>query len=85
MNFVDNYQRSGLYPNKGGWPLTLGVEAAGTIVALPTPVPENDAAYNARAFKLGQRVAVVRLSAPLLQIISHITRRRITQARTQNT
>ncbi|KZV89823.1 NAD(P)-binding protein [Exidia glandulosa HHB12029] len=44
VNFVDNYKRSGLYPNKSGkWPLTLGEEAT---------------SYAARGFALGQRVVV---------------------------
>lgn len=58
MNYIDNYQRSGLYPNKGSWPLTLGNEASGTIVELPPSAPDI-AAYKERAFELGQRVAVV--------------------------
>ncbi|KZV98629.1 NAD(P)-binding protein [Exidia glandulosa HHB12029] len=57
VNYIDNYQRSGLYPNKAGWPLTLGQEAAGTIVALPPSSPD-DAAYKERDFQVGQNVAV---------------------------
>lgn len=55
VNFIDNYQRSGLYPNKSGFPLTLGQEGAGTLVALPEPEP-SDEAYKARGFAVGKRV-----------------------------
>jgi len=55
-------QRSGLYPNKAGWPLTLGFEAAGTIAALPDTPPKGDADYDARKFAVGQKVAVVRFA-----------------------
>ncbi|KAH7101150.1 NAD(P)-binding protein [Auriculariales sp. MPI-PUGE-AT-0066] len=58
VNYIDNYQRSGLYPNKAGWPLTLGTEAAGTIVALPDTPPKNDSDYDARKYHVGQKVAV---------------------------
>ncbi|KAH7103239.1 NAD(P)-binding protein [Auriculariales sp. MPI-PUGE-AT-0066] len=57
INYIDNFMRSGMYPNKGDWPLTLGVEAAGTIVALPVTVPQNSD-YDARRFTVGQKVAV---------------------------
>ena len=59
MNYIDNYQRSGLYPNKSGFPLTLGQEAAGTILALPEPQPA-DEAFKARGFAIGKRAVAVR-------------------------
>lgn len=46
INYIDIYHRSGLYPNQ--LPLTLGVEAAGTVAALGPDVS---------AVRLGDRVA----------------------------
>ncbi len=49
INFVDTYQRSGLYPLP--LPFTLGLEVAGTVSAIGTGVS---------GFKLGDRVASAR-------------------------
>jgi NADPH:quinone reductase len=46
VNFIDTYQRSGLYP--GRLPMTLGMEGAGTITAVGPQVPD---------FRVGDRVA----------------------------
>jgi NADPH2:quinone reductase len=46
LNFIDTYQRSGLYPMR--WPAVLGQEAAGVVEALGEGVTR---------FKLGDRVA----------------------------
>lgn len=46
INYIDIYHRSGLYPNQ--LPLTLGVEAAGTVAALGPDVSE---------VRVGDRVA----------------------------
>jgi len=51
VNFIDTYQRSGLYPLP--LPFTLGMEAAGTVSAVGAGV---------RGFKLGDRVASARAS-----------------------
>jgi NADPH2:quinone reductase len=51
VNFVDTYQRSGLYPLP--LPFTLGVEVAGTISAIGADVD---------GLKLGERVASARAS-----------------------
>ena len=48
-----------MYPTKT-FPLTLGMEASGTIAALPTDEKVlNDEHYKKRGFKVGDRVAVV--------------------------
>ncbi|KIJ53606.1 hypothetical protein M422DRAFT_73896 [Sphaerobolus stellatus SS14] len=36
VNFIDTYQRAGVYPHPGPWPMVIGNEAAGKIVKLPT-------------------------------------------------
>lgn len=52
--------RKGLYPIKG-FPQLSGMEASGTIVALPTDETLlNDGQYKLRGLKLGSRVVVVR-------------------------
>lgn len=51
VNFIDIYQRSGLYPLP--LPFTLGLEAAGTVTAVGAGVDE---------FKVGDRVATARAS-----------------------
>jgi NADPH2:quinone reductase len=48
INFIDVYQRSGLYPAPGGYPALLGGEAAGVVEAVGAGV---------RALKKGDRVA----------------------------
>ena len=59
MNFVDTYQRKGLYPAPK-FPFQLGQEGAGTIVALPTdPKVLEDEDYKANGLTLGTRVFVV--------------------------
>ncbi|CAE6422720.1 unnamed protein product [Rhizoctonia solani] len=55
VNFIDTYFRGGVYPREV--PFTLGQEAAGTIVALPTAsevLTSDD--YKVRGFKEGARV-----------------------------
>lgn len=67
LNFIDTYQRSGLYP--GSLPATLGVEVAGAITAIGSGVS---------GFKLGDRVATARAAggyaeeaiAPADQLVS---------------
>ncbi|KZT73271.1 NAD(P)-binding protein [Daedalea quercina L-15889] len=59
VNFIDTYFRKGLYPAKS-FPLTLGMEASGTIAALPTDAKVlDDEQYKKRGFKIGDRVAVM--------------------------
>lgn len=56
VNFIDTYFRGGVYPRVT--PFTLGQEAAGTIVSLPTSaeVLRSDD-YKIRGFKEGARIA----------------------------
>ncbi|KAI0714836.1 NAD-P-binding protein [Earliella scabrosa] len=58
INFIDTYYRKGLYPIKS-FPQILGMEASGTIVALPTDeaVLASDE-YKKRGFQIGSKVAV---------------------------
>src|ERR1043166_7477781 len=66
LNFVDIYQRTGLYPVK--LPHTLGIEAAGVVTAIGEGVTE---------FRVGDRVASARVSgayaeealAPAAQVV----------------
>ncbi|KAJ1302456.1 hypothetical protein OPQ81_002774 [Rhizoctonia solani] len=54
VNFIDTYFRGGVYPREV--PFTLGQEAAGTIVALPTASEVvNSDDYKVRGFKQGAR------------------------------
>ncbi|KAG8682393.1 hypothetical protein FRC11_014944, partial [Ceratobasidium sp. 423] len=54
VNFIDTYFRGGVYPREV--PFTLGQEAAGTIVALPTASEViNSDDYKIRGFKQGAR------------------------------
>jgi len=48
MNFIDIYQRSGLYPAPGGYPCILGCEGAGVVEAIGAGV---------KGIKVGERVA----------------------------
>ncbi len=48
INFIDIYQRSGLYPAPGGFPAILGCEGAGVIEAL---------GRNVKGLRTGDRVA----------------------------
>lgn len=48
MNFIDIYQRSGLYPAPGGYPAILGCEGAGVVEAVGAGV---------KSVKAGDRVA----------------------------
>ncbi|KAF7557757.1 hypothetical protein G7Z17_g493 [Cylindrodendrum hubeiense] len=48
FNFIDIYYRTGLYPSATGYPLILGQEAAGIVVAIQGLNPYN--------FKMGDRV-----------------------------
>jgi NADPH2:quinone reductase len=56
INFIDTYQRSGLYPVK--LPYTLGMEAAGVITAVGAGVTE---------YKVGDRVASAKVSGAYAQ------------------
>ena len=56
VNFIDTYQRSGLYPVK--LPHTLGMEAAGVVTAVGAGVTE---------FKVGDRVASARTAGAYAQ------------------
>ncbi|KAJ7070687.1 NAD-P-binding protein [Mycena amicta] len=58
VNFIDTYYRKGLYPVTE-FPAVIGVEASGTIVALPTDENVlNDPDYKKRGYTVGARVAV---------------------------
>ncbi|MEM7290557.1 MAG: quinone oxidoreductase [Pseudomonadota bacterium] len=48
LNFIDVYQRSGLYPAPGGYPAVLGCEAAGIVDGIGA---------GTQGFRLGDRVA----------------------------
>ncbi len=48
LNFIDIYQRSGLYPAPGGYPAILGCEAAGEVIGIGA---------GTQGFRLGDRVA----------------------------
>ena len=48
LNFIDVYQRSGLYPAPGGYPAILGCEAAGVVEGMGA---------GTTGFRLGDRVA----------------------------
>lgn len=48
LNFIDVYQRSGLYPAPGGYPAILGCEAAGVVEGIGA---------GTQGFRLGDRVA----------------------------
>ncbi len=48
LNFIDVYQRSGLYPAPGGYPAILGCEAAGEVIGIGA---------GTQGFRLGDRVA----------------------------
>ena len=56
-------RRKGLYPIKT-FPQVLGMEASGTVVALPTDdaALQGDEEYKKRGLQIGSRVAVVRPS-----------------------
>ncbi|KAI1798102.1 NAD(P)-binding protein [Ganoderma leucocontextum] len=57
VNFIDTYFRKGLYP-VAQFPLALGREAAGVIVALPTDENVlNNEEYKLRGLKVGGKVA----------------------------
>ncbi|KZT27673.1 NAD(P)-binding protein [Neolentinus lepideus HHB14362 ss-1] len=58
VNFIDTYFRQGLYPIQK-FPCILGMEAAGTIVGLPTDSEVlNNEQYKLRGFQKGSKVAV---------------------------
>ena len=48
LNFIDIYQRSGLYPAPGGYPSILGCEAAGVVEGMGA---------GTQGFRMGDRVA----------------------------
>lgn len=48
LNFIDVYQRSGLYPAPGGYPSILGCEAAGVVEGMGA---------GTQGFRMGDRVA----------------------------
>ncbi|KAG8848239.1 hypothetical protein FRB96_001277 [Tulasnella sp. 330] len=54
VNFVDTYQRAGLYPSSK-FPVILGGEASGTVVKLPT----SEKALDGLDLKVGDKVAAV--------------------------
>ena len=59
VNFLDIYLRTGNFPLPS-LPAALGVEAAGTIVALPTDKTVlNSDAFKKRGYKVGGQVACV--------------------------
>lgn len=59
VNFIDTYFREGLYP-LDHFPTTIGEEAAGIIVALPTdPEVLGNPSYKRQGFEVGMSVAVV--------------------------
>ncbi|KAI0348244.1 NAD-P-binding protein [Trametopsis cervina] len=61
VNTVDTYYRAGLYPITS-FPFVLGSEISGTIVALPTDESVlNHPIYKARGFKVGGRVAALKV------------------------
>jgi len=63
VNFIDTYIRSGIYPSPK-FPTTLGTEAAGRIVALPSSQEVlNNKEYQSRNFKVGDKVAFIETSA----------------------
>ncbi|KAI1785868.1 NAD-P-binding protein [Ganoderma leucocontextum] len=63
VNFVDIQQRKGSFPLPH-LPAALGVEAAGTIVALPTDETVlNSDAFRKHGFKVGGKVACIGLGA----------------------
>ncbi|KLO09266.1 NAD-binding protein [Schizopora paradoxa] len=58
VNFIDTYQRKGLYPAKS-FPVRLGTESSGVLVGLPTDEKVlNDPEYKKRGFSDGVNVAV---------------------------
>ncbi|KAI0756388.1 NAD-P-binding protein [Daedaleopsis nitida] len=58
INFIDTYYRKGLYPIKS-FPQVLGMEASGTVVALPTDESVlASAEYQKRGLQVGSKVAV---------------------------
>ncbi|KIK62956.1 hypothetical protein GYMLUDRAFT_41242 [Collybiopsis luxurians FD-317 M1] len=58
VNFIDTYFRKGLYP-LSHFPATMGGEAAGVIVALPSdPAVLEDPDYKRQELKIGMSVAV---------------------------
>ncbi|QRV94569.1 Zinc-binding dehydrogenase [Ceratobasidium sp. AG-Ba] len=62
VNFIDTYFRGGVYPRQT--PFTLGQEAAGSIVALPSsPDVTGSEDYKIRGFKEGAKVAAYANSA----------------------
>ncbi|GJE89486.1 quinone oxidoreductase [Phanerochaete sordida] len=70
VNTIDAYFRKGTYPLKS-FPQVLGNEASGTIVALPTSVAVlADERYQARGYKIGQRVALLDLGTHA-EYVSH--------------
>ncbi|KLO09276.1 NAD(P)-binding protein [Schizopora paradoxa] len=59
VNFIDTYQRKGLYPAKS-FPVRLGQEASGVVVALPTDEKSlNDPEFKKRGFSVGINVAAL--------------------------
>lgn len=58
VNFIDTYLREGIYPIFG-FPYTIGIEAAGTILALPASKEVlNNGEYQSRNFKVGDKVVI---------------------------
>jgi NADPH2:quinone reductase len=62
VNFRDTYVRSGLYPEKS-FPVPLGLEAAGSIISLPSdPAVLSNPDYQRLNLAVGQRIIAVRPS-----------------------
>jgi len=58
VNFIDTYQRKGLYPAKS-FPVPLGMEGTGVVVALPSDKKVlEDPEYQKHGFKEGSEVLV---------------------------
>jgi len=64
LNYIDTYFRSGLYPPPAGFPLTLGREAAGTIVKVGSGSIDSSLKVGERAVYLGTAAYAEYTAAP---------------------
>ena len=64
LNYIDTYFRSGLYPPPAGFPLVLGREAAGTIVAVGSGDIDSSLKVGERAVYLGTAAYAEYTAAP---------------------